>query len=836
MKKHATPGLLGILVVMLASCQGPEKSDLHGAAAGKIAWSDRVIPLPKEIAVAKSVNLRADEIRLEPFVSADPKIAAAATLIRHFAQARQGGKFVVRMALTCKPDGSIPAGIIERLSNAPNKDQAYAIIPLASPAGVALIGNTPLGVLNAARTFAMLVQAPEKMAAHGNLALPLATVFDWPDMELRGIWGETPAAAAWLAGWKINDMQFAAGCGFDADGLPEALVNKEIISNAAGEGITAVCYIPHLAAIMDRGIVRNTKARARYENALAPAVDHGFLGTAHFFCMQSDGAREIMAKWLMDIADQVAPFHRDLKVWFSEGQAVCACGKCAGKNAYLLELQCITAAFDKVRAKYPDMRLCLMLSQGTYDYDDSNNKIIANLPAGIKLSYYQGQRTYRTDRNPMIPANLEEFCQNGGWLDVVPSIGANIRTYVPFSSPQFVHFRMTEFTAKKLPGISLYVPPSVSYYPINTAAAAEWGWNSKGRTPVQFARAYANVMRMDNQDDFVRWIECIGEPNWDIAEQPAGGVSFHTLLLSDMGKVVKSGARFMEPIETGRLWDRAVFSNDMENAGAALVIAKRINQPALAYESEYTFNMLKAYAVLRTISESAEMTAAQMLELGGTLDEAAARFRNALIGWNDLMERTMRQSTRVDTGDKDDNIAASGMTGRARNMTVVLHLAADAVWKMFAECGVKDPRPETRIVPLGAWKASDFSKGAAVVKIDVSGKVLRTGGLYHATFDSGEGYGTRIASVEVVEQAATGDEKKICASPDTWTGVRGAGRDRHVEHRLFIPALQDDSRVLLVARLNIGEKSLWTTFPEGVAEERKVCNGRIGWRKIQEVE
>jgi|GEM_PF-745514 len=834
MTKHVAFGLLVILAVMFSSCRCPDKTDLPRPAPKKIIWSDRVIPLPKEMAVAKSAVRRADEILLEPFASADAQIATAATLIRHFALAQQSGQFIVRMVLASKPGGSIPAGIIERLAKAPNKDQAYTIIPLASPEGVALIGNTPLGVLYAARTFAMLVQAPEKVAADSTLALPLASVLDWPDLELRGIWGENPAAAAWLAGWKMNDMQFDAVCGFNEEGLPYAAVNKEVMGKTAAEGISAVYYIPHLA-IMAQGVVKNAKARERYGNALAPAVDHGFLGTSHFFCMQSAGAREIVAKWLMDIADQVAPFHNDLKVWFSEGQAVCTCEKCAGKNAYLLELQCITAAFDKVRAKYPEMRLCLLLSQGTYDYDDSNNKIIENLPAGIRLSYYQGQKTYLTDRNPMVPTNLEAFCKAGGWLDIVPSIGANIRTYVPFSSPQFVHYRMTEFTDKKLKGISLFVPPSVLYYPVNTAAAAEWSWNSKGRTPLQFARAYANVMRLKNTDDFVRWVECIGEPNWDIAEQPAGGTSFLTFFWRDMENSFGIGARFMKPVENGRLWDRAVFSNDMQNAVEALAIAKRLDQPVLEYESEFTVNMLKTCAVLRTITEAQELTAAQMLELGNTLDEAALRYHNALIGWNDLMQKTMRKSTQVETGDSKDDVAASEMAERARNMTVALYLAADAAWKMFAKHGVKDPRPETRIVPLGAWKASDFSKGAAVVKIDITDKVRRTGGLYHATFDSTEGYGTRIGSVEVVEQASAGGEKNLCVSPDTWTGVRGAGRYRRVEHRLFIPQIQDNARIFLVARLNIADKSLWKTFPEGLPEERKVCGGRIGLRKIQEM-
>jgi hypothetical protein len=107
-----------------------------------------------------------------------------------------------------------------------------------------------------------------------------------------------------------------------------------------------------------------------------------------------------------------------------------------------------------------------------------------------------------------------------------------MRTYVPFTSPQFVHFRIKEFVDKKLSSVSLFVPPSPWHYEFNMMAAAEWSWNINGRTPEEFARAYA-VAKGINEGDFVQWVIKIGQANWDLAASEAtSGINFQLWMMA----------------------------------------------------------------------------------------------------------------------------------------------------------------------------------------------------------------------------------------------------------------------------------------------------------------
>jgi len=50
------------------------------------------------------------------------------------------------------------------------------------------------------------------------------------------------------------------------------------------------------------------------------------------------------------------------------------------------------------------------------------------------------------------------------------------------------------------------------------AAMAEYTWNSHGKTPEDFARAYATVTGQDDPRAFARWAVLAGEAGWALAE------------------------------------------------------------------------------------------------------------------------------------------------------------------------------------------------------------------------------------------------------------------------------------------------------------------------------
>ena len=52
----------------------------------------------------------------------------------------------------------------------------------------------------------------------------------------------------------------------------------------------------------------------------------------------------------------------------------------------------------------------------------------------------------------------------------------------------------------------------------NLGALAEWSWNSTGRTPTQFARAWALRSGLNDPEAraFVEWQELLGPIEWDV--------------------------------------------------------------------------------------------------------------------------------------------------------------------------------------------------------------------------------------------------------------------------------------------------------------------------------
>jgi len=61
----------------------------------------------------------------------------------------------------------------------------------------------------------------------------------------------------------------------------------------------------------------------------------------------------------------------------------------------------------------------------------------------------------------------------------------------PFTGAGFIRCRMNEFVAKGISGFLGFAPPLLTHNAFNLEAAAEWSWNSKGRSPLEFAYSYA---------------------------------------------------------------------------------------------------------------------------------------------------------------------------------------------------------------------------------------------------------------------------------------------------------------------------------------------------------
>ena len=93
-----------------------------------LRWTDRLIPLPKEVEVIGSLKVPASEIKLEQYPSSAPQIRTAISVLRQFAKAEaKEGTVTISMGLVDE-NNRVSQNIKRRLTKLPNKEQAYAII------------------------------------------------------------------------------------------------------------------------------------------------------------------------------------------------------------------------------------------------------------------------------------------------------------------------------------------------------------------------------------------------------------------------------------------------------------------------------------------------------------------------------------------------------------------------------------------------------------------------------------------------------------------------------------------------------------------------------------
>ncbi len=356
-------------------------------------------------------------------------------------------------------------------------------------------------------------------------------------------------------------------------------------------------------------------------------------------------------------------------------------------------------------------RLRIWLSQGTYRAS-AHDAIIARLPPDVGLVYYNGTRTYISDRNPMIPDNLAAFAQRGGFLGVVPQLCHSWINVVPWTAPQFVHFRMMEYADKGLNSISAYTMPSREFNEFNLMAMAEWGWNPRGRTPAEFARAYATVKGLADPVRFGDWAMQVGEVGWILAE-----ARFYATLVYDPALGFHGAQAFDHRFAYDHADDqRAARRHELRQiiaaAEAAQALAREIGDPDVLLESSFALDSIRAFDLLNAIAagfRSMDLKPEECAELAremDRLDECAQRICVNLIEWK---ARRMRGIDYRLVGEDRLELTAQALLK-----------ACEIVRLLAAGRGINDARAELRAVELGAWKTADFRQGQARLEFNIA--------------------------------------------------------------------------------------------------------------------
>lgn len=771
-----------------------------GRAMDQRRWAERVIPLPKELSVDGSAALRADQVLCVREAPESPAVETAVGLVKAFALGRSvDAEFKVRLALAENAPKWIGADALKRLRGLPNADQAYLIAP--STRELALVANTPVGLLYAARTLSQLVNLPRKARPGTKIEMPLVRITDWPDLAERGQWGgDANRHQAAMSQWKLNVLEHDSGVGSDDQGRPTVTMKAPFVSGAAALGMKVVPFISHLEQLSRYPSIRKrTDIRSKPDPAKPLPSDY-FPG----LCMSSPATAEIVQGWLGKIAaiDGVT----DIMVWLSEDRAPCFCEKCSGKEPFELEVKCIVGAFDEVRKAHPQARLRLLLTQGSYAVND---KVLAAVPEGVGVSYYDGGRTYDSSRRPMIYPLLERYARSGRWLGVYPQITHSWRCVFPWTGPQFVRYRAQEFADKRLQCMIGYAVPSNLFHDFNVTAMAEWTWNAHGRRAEEFCRAYALKKGISDPDLFAKWAMLAGEAGWSLAESKL----FLTAIYNpSVG--LGAGVPFDHRFQNASIANIEEQEKSIEAAREALALAKRFGTADTVCESECALAGLEAFGAIRSafpllaekaLDEAQRKALSQSLD---TLDRSSTTLRGRLIEWG---------------GRALQRPASGSLPGRLYDTAFALQITCDEFRAKAAVLGVADPRPETRFRKLREWSAQDFPVGSDVkIRTDITDIVPEQGGEWQVGLRFVESaYGTDVKAISVVS-AAGGEEKVVAKTADA--PARVSRYERWHEMRLDIPARASGGRLYLEVTL--------TGLPSDAPADRRTCSGAIGIRRI----
>ncbi|HOD51600.1 MAG TPA: hypothetical protein PKJ78_16295 [Candidatus Hydrogenedentes bacterium] len=783
----------------------------YGAETTALAaeWQGRVIPCPKTCKVAAVHPARPEDVALIVPDAPEPKYDTIRGLLAPFAAATaEDAPFRIVFTLSGNAGNALPENAANVLATVPNADQACVIVSISQAGafgGLLVCANTDLGLLYGARTLSQMLKAEPG-------TVPELALTDWPDMPERGQWGGSSTRdLAWLAARKFNVVEAHASLSCDDNGNGIGSLPEDMRREAVREGIKLVPIILHLEQIMTNDELRKRlPGLASTPNPAVPVPSDYTPG----ICFSNPDAIRILGDWMESLVR--LPEISEVMLWLSEDAAPCFCPACDGREPFTVEVAAAVQAFERAKAVKPGASLRLLLTQGSYPV---NELVLKAAPPDVKISYYHGGYTYDSSDKPMIYPLLESFAQSGRWLGVYPQVTNAWRTVTPFTGPQFIRARMTEFVEKRLSNVIVYAVPSNDLHDFNVTAAAEWLWNNKGRDEAGFARAWARAHGIAEPDRFAEWAVAVGPVGWKLA-----GSRTAITLIGDTGAAYTKGGH---PFGFGE-WILGAIASEEEmislrrQADDALDRAMKLGYgPAIA-ESRIHQAYLDLSDGLRLLSQAPAAGASEPASPGNAryraafeqVDAAARTLEIEHVAWARAIDPGPFHSRLVDT-------MASGFR------------AAGAAVDVLRRSGIPDPAPEFRSKNVGEWSTVNFADGSAAVLTFDLAETWYGPGPYVLTFEYHGGlHGIRITRLECVAVAPDGSETPLteaagAAQGNIPAGETNAGGMVNIyepwrEVRFHLPALPSHA----APRVRVGVELL-----EDAPPEQRVSNGAVLLRR-----
>ncbi len=498
-----------IALLLLLSAKVAPATEVVSADAAT-SWLQYLTPLPREINLPAKLAFKRGEIAVIGNTNASKVIEQAVLELTQMLQTPATPTEQAKFKITFQLGGAEADG----LKTLKNSAQAYRISPENNSRGLRLVALSDRGLYYAGKTLQQLLRP--RLSAQ-TVEMPLATIKDWPEMETRGLWGsDSYDWLPWLAERKLNYQENISAIWVDRN-TKRVHANvkngtEQLLTLGPRMGIEHAPVVLHLEQLGGKGLF-DAYPELRGKDSKPGAI-----------CYSQPAFVSVLADWITELGS--LPTVRNVDVWFTEnlaGQKSCQCDKCRDQNWVLLEGRAVIAAWREACKRKPGLGLRVLTSEATHK---DNAALFAEIPREVGIWYYDSLLTYTTRKAGMIHGPVLKAAQAGHWVGVCPNLVARIGWAQPFTSPQFIHTRMSEFTSKGLQGMIGYATPRTVMGRFNIEAAMEWLWNPTGRTPREFARSWAVRENISAPEKFAEWTDLVGPVGWAIygSEWPAGEV------------------------------------------------------------------------------------------------------------------------------------------------------------------------------------------------------------------------------------------------------------------------------------------------------------------------
>jgi len=811
MHRYAAHATVGLVVLMVWGARAPVATAAASVGtAEQASWVRWLLPLPKEVAIAGQVELPAAAVKLTVAKGSGAVVQTAADELRSLLGEKAGegsgaGRFEIVLGV-CDASGRLDGVAVPgaaRLAELPNAAQAYVIRPLGD-ARLVLAAPGERGVYYAAQTLRQLLEGGMR---EGRVTIPQATITDWPDLAERGEWGGSANRdVVWMARHKMNLVESHVTLGMTEDGHGRAEADPALVDRGRRHALKLVPVITHLNGLGRTGIYRvYPELRGKGEKVVHPT--HTNLVAP---CCSQPKLTEILADWMIALGDQEGV--TDVCAWLSElRNQHCDCERCrrSGMGQYALETRCLVAASRLARKKHPDLKLRILLTQGSYA---SNDEVLAEIPPDVGVTYYDGGRTYDSSRDPMIYPLLEEYAARGGSLGCYPQLTASWRIVCPWSGPQFIRTRMNEFVDKGLECLCGYATPDNRLYEFNVLAAAEWSWNARGRDEREFAAAWATRRGIEDPDAAAEWAVTLGPVGWDVYGSRVPFPHF-------FGRAANMVARRHKPTLGEGMFryfpTTEHIDEDLAACAKALGIAERLGEPLLIAETRVIRGYVEMIRDVYTIAEPVAASKQPAYEQRVAIQKALGRLAVAGIDTARELETWERLC-----GD-EDGVRIGG--SRLLDTIDVTEQTVAGIARSLVPLGIRDTIGPYLREEIGQWVTQDFDDGARTTKtFDVTG-YLTAPGVYEVGFKYTSGWnGLSISRVALVAAPAEAADRRTEVSVDEHSGS-AAVRNRDNVYTVTLDHHDPDAHYSIVADVR-------GTPSEGRPPERQGCNGTV-WIK-----